>query len=131
MNVTDLKILTEDFNVVAKKPALLKKLRKLTLHGRSGLNHELDHLTKNAKTRRVNAKVVLGFDKRELVAWGLLSREWSDYNFPSHEDFNPADGTLFEVYVNPTHRRRGIGSAILKTARKKAGSMRLCIAPLG
>lgn len=129
INFLFLKIHTEDFDKVVVKPTLMKKLRHLTLHAGSGLNFELNHLVESSKTRKVNAKVILAYYKRELIAWGLLSREKSKYNFRSHKGFNPVQGVLFEVYVSPAHRRRGIGSAILKAARKKAGSMRLCIAP--
>jgi GNAT superfamily N-acetyltransferase len=130
MELTDLKIRTEDFNLVAKKPVLLNKLRKLTLHGRSGMNHELDHLIDDAKIRNVNAKVLLAYYKRELIGWALLSREKSDFNFPrSYYGFNPVDGVLFEVFVDHLHRRKGIGSALMKKARQKAGPLKLCVVP--
>lgn len=133
MSLTDLfslKIKTEDFDAVAKKPELLKKLRELTLHPGSGLNYELNHLTKNAATRSVSAKVLLAYHKRELVGWALLSRENSDFYFQhAYDGYQPSKGTLFEVYVNPEYRRQGIGGALMKAARKKAGSMRLCVCP--
>lgn len=129
-DLQSLRIKTENFDTVAKKPTLLKKLRYLTLHSRSGLNFELDHLIESSKDRSVNAKILLAYHKRELVAWALLSREKSDFSFArSYDGFDPSQGTLFEVYVDPAYRKQGIGSIILKTARRKAGGMRLCVVP--
>jgi GNAT superfamily N-acetyltransferase len=132
MSTTDfsLKIKTEDFDAVAKKPALLKSLRKLTLHPGSGMNYELDHLTESAETRSVNAKVLLAYKNKKLVAWALLSKEKSDFCFARHyHGYDPSEGTLFEVFVAHDYRKQGIGSALLKAARRKAGSARLCVAP--
>jgi GNAT superfamily N-acetyltransferase len=129
-NLFSLKIKTEDFDIVVKKLELMKKLRELTLHPHSGLNYELNHLTKSSETRSVNAKVLLAYHKRELVGWALLSREKSDFYFQNtYDGYDPARGTLFEVFVAPDHRKQGIGSALLKSARRKAGSMRLCVCP--
>lgn len=130
IDLLSLKIKTENFDIVAKKPTLLKKLRHLTLHPRSGMNFELNHLIKSAATRNVNAKVILAYYKRELVGWALLSREKSEFTFPeTYDNFNPARGTLFEVYVDPSYRKQGIGAALLKAGRQRAGSMKLCVAP--
>lgn len=127
-NLFSLKIKTEDFDIVATKPELLKKLRELTLHSYSGMNYELNHLTDSAKTRSVNAKILLAYYKRELVGWALMSREKSDFYFQhAYNGFDPSEGTLFEVFVNPDYRRQGIGGALMKAARKKAGSTRLCV----
>jgi GNAT superfamily N-acetyltransferase len=129
-NLFSLKIRTEDFNEVAAKPELLNRLRSLTLHPASGLNHEMNHLLKSAKERAVNAKVLLAYRKRELVGWALLSREQTDFTFKrSWTGFMPEQGVLLQVFVNPDYRRQGIGSALVKAARKKAGSMQLCICP--
>lgn len=129
-NLFMLKIRTEDFNQVAEKPELLKKLRKLTLHPQSGMNHELNQMLKHAKTRTVDAKVLIAFKKREIVGWALLSKEATDFTFArSWSGFTPGQGTLLQVYVNPDFRRQGIGSALVKAARRKAGAARLCICP--
>lgn len=129
-NLFSLKIKTEEFDAVAKKPVLLKSLRKLTLHPGSGMNHELDHLTESAETRSVNAKVLLAYKNKKLVAWALLSREKSDFCFARHyHGYEPSQGALFEVFVAHDYRKQGIGSALLKAARRKAGSARLCVAP--
>ncbi len=58
-----------------------------------------------------------------------MSREKSDFYFQRRDSFDPSDGTLFEVFVNPEYRKQGIGSALMKAARKKAGSTRLCVCP--
>jgi len=70
MNLTNLftlRVRTEDFNDVAKKPQLLAKLRTLTLHPSSGMNHEMNHLLKTIQTRAVECKVILATRKREIV----------------------------------------------------------------
>jgi GNAT superfamily N-acetyltransferase len=133
MNLTNLfmlKIRTEDFNSVADKPELLKRLRKLTLHPGSGMNHEINNMVQEAKIRTVDAKVLMAFKKRELVGWALLSKEPTDYTFRnSWSGFQPGQGVLLQVFVNPSFRRQGIGSALVKASRKKAGPSRLCICP--
>lgn len=133
MNLTNffsLKIRTEDFDNVVEKPELLNKLRTLTLHPGSGMNHELNHMIRNARIRSINAKVILAYRKRELVGWALLSREKTDFTFArSFSGYTPEQGTMLQVFVNPDYRRQGIGSALVKAARKKAGPMQLCICP--
>jgi GNAT superfamily N-acetyltransferase len=133
MNLTNffsLKIRTEDFNTVAEKPELLNRLRKLTLHPASGMNHELNNMIQQAKIRTVEAKVLMAYRKRELVGWALLSKEPTDYTFRrSWTGFTPNQGTLLQVFVNPDYRRQGIGSALVKASRKKAGNAQLCICP--
>ena len=129
-NLFSLKIRTEEFNEVAEKPELLNRLRSLTLHPNSGLNYEMNHLLRDAKTRTVNAKVLLAYRKRELVGWALLSREKTDFTFArSFAGYTPDQGSMLQIFVNPDYRRQGIGSALVKAARKKAGSMQLCICP--
>jgi GNAT superfamily N-acetyltransferase len=127
---SNFKFLIEDFNDVAKKPSLIKKLRDLTLCYGSGMNIELDHLLATIKERKVNCRIIKVISKTKLVAWALLSRESSSFKFSNTWDrFDPSIGTLFEVYVHPDYRRMGIGSELIKIARKRSGSMTLCIAP--
>lgn len=128
-NFFTLTIRAEDFNLAAKKPVLLKQLRKLTLHPYSGLNHELNSLLKVIQIREVRAKILMAFRKKELVGWALMSREPSDFWFAKGQGFKEGDGVLFQVFVNHAHRRQGIASEILKVARRKAGPYRLCICP--
>lgn len=128
--LSNFKFAVEDFNDVVKKPSLMKKLRDLTLGYGSGMNCELDHLINTIKDRKVNCKIIKVVTKNKLVAWALLSRESSSFKFMNTWDrFDPKIGTLFEVYVHPDYRRMGIGSELIKIARKRSGSMALCIAP--
>jgi GNAT superfamily N-acetyltransferase len=130
-NCPGLTVRVRDFNLVAKSPGLIKKLRRLTLNPYSGMNNELTVLLDRIKTRPVEAKVILGYLNSELVAWALLSKEQSDFWFINHSDgYVPSYGTLFEVYVDPNHRRKGIGSILLKAAKRKIGAANtLCICP--
>jgi len=118
------------FNDVVKRPALLKKLRQLTIYPYSGMNYELNRMERDAKRREVQCKILLAYQGRKLVGWGMLSKETSDFQFANTNlGFDTSQGTLFEIYVDPTHRRQGIGSELMKVARRKAGSSRLCICP--
>jgi GNAT superfamily N-acetyltransferase len=129
-NFFTLTIRARDFNLVAHEPELMKKLRKLTLHSYSGLNRELDYLTKTALYRPVQAQVLLAYRQDKLVGWALLSKEESNMKFYySDSQFRPSDGLLFEVFINPDYRRQGIASELIKVARRKAGATRLCVAP--
>jgi ribosomal protein S18 acetylase RimI-like enzyme len=129
-NWLTLTIRVEDFNEVVKRPEFIKKLRKLTLHSGSGMNYELDHLTEACNTRRVQCKVLSAYRKGMLVGWALLSREPTDYYFQnSPKGFDSTYGTLFEVYVHHEHRRQGIASELLRVAKRKANSSRLCVCP--
>lgn len=127
----DLTIRVKDFNIVAKQPELLAKLRSLTLHKYSGMNYELNKFMNIIQTRPVDCKVILAYVKEELIAWSMLSREQSEFAFPSSNGagFNAGKGVLFEVYVTPTHRRKGIASMMMKIARRKVNGTKLCIVP--
>lgn len=125
-----LKLYVAEFNEVVKNPEFLKKLRSLTLHPFSGMNHELNHMEINAKSRDVNCKIITAYRRRVLVGWALLSQEPSDFHFArSYSGFEPGQGILFQVYVAPEWRRKGIGSEMIKVARKKCEGLKLCICP--
>jgi GNAT superfamily N-acetyltransferase len=116
------------FNDVVKRPSLLKRLRELTLEPYSGMNYELTRMTRDAKTRTVNAKVLLAYSGAKLVAWALLSNEETDFDFfNTWNGFSPSNGTLFEVYVHPDYRRQGIGSELMKSAKRRVKSKPLNI----
>jgi GNAT superfamily N-acetyltransferase len=119
-----------DANMLPVRPPLVQQLRKLTLHARSGLNRELDQLFELMQKRPVKAEVLLAYHQGKLVGWALLSREHSSMSFPTTwEHFYPSDGTLFEIYVDPAFRRKGIGTKLIQVARRKSKPYRLCIAP--
>lgn len=129
-NSDDLTVRVSDFNLVAQRPGLIKKLRRLTLHSNSGMNHELDNLLRAVKTRRVEAKVLLAYKTSSLVGWAILSKEDSSFFFPNtHDPFSATDGVLFEVYVDPKYRRQGIGTKLMEKAKKKSGLNRICLCP--
>lgn len=126
----DLNIHVENFNTILTKPELLKKLRKLTLNHFSGMNHELNNFEKIAQTREVKCKILLAYNKDEVIGWALLSREPSSYYFgKSPKGYDPINGVLFQVYISYVYRRLGIGSELLKVARRKAGPYKLCFCP--
>jgi len=126
----DLTIRVKDFNMVATDEKLLMKLRSLTLHKYSGMNHELNQLLKIIKIRPVDCKIILGYVKDELVAWSMLSKEQSEYAFPNFNNgYNASKGVLFEVFVALAHRRKGIASIMMKVARRKVNGTKLCIVP--
>jgi GNAT superfamily N-acetyltransferase len=129
-NLGDLTVRTSDFNLVARRPGLLKKLRRLTLHSGSGMNHELDNLLHIIQQRPVEAKAILAYQNSTLVGWAILSREDSGFYFPNtDEPFSASQGALFEVYVDPKYRRKGIGTKLIETAKKKCGTHTLCLCP--
>lgn len=128
-NSFPLTIRVEDFNLVAKKPRLIQQLRGLTIYSGSGMNHELNTLLNTVKTRPVNCKIITAHHHGEMVGWALLSKEVSYFSYSYSQKYDPTQGTLFQVFVNPAFRRKGIGSALVKMARKKVSSSTLCFCP--
>ena len=126
----NLTIRVKSFSDIVLDTHLLQMLRKLTLHHFSGMNHELNNFEKLSKIRKVNAQVLLAYIENELVGWALLSSEPSNFLFGKHfKNYEPSYGSLFQVYVAPVHRRKGIGSELLKIARHKIYPHKLCICP--
>lgn len=125
------KIRTLDFNKVAQDEKLISVLRSLTLHSYSGMNHELNNLIKRVKSSEiVDVQVLAAYHKDIIVGWALLSREPSNFSFTHVWDgYRPSLGALFEVYVDPLYRRKGIGSRLVKAAKRKVGTSRLCFCP--
>lgn len=129
-NWLTLTIRVVDFNLVAKQPDLLAKLRELTLAPHSGLNFELNRMLKDAKERTVNCKVLLAYRFSDLVAWAICSKEDSEFVFCDAENkFRGTNGWLFQVFVKETHRRQGIASELYKTAINLVGSDTLFVCP--
>ena len=129
-NLLTLTIRTVDFNLAARQPELLEKLRKLTLNPRSGLNCELSRMLNDVKTRRVDCELLLAYRFRTLVGWGIFSKEDTHFVFPhSMNGFRSEYGRMFQVFVNPSHRRQGIASELFKKAQRLAGDEIICICP--
>lgn len=129
-NLLTLTIRTLDFNLVARQPALLAKLRKLTLNPYSGLNCELNRMLEDVKTRPVECQLILAYRFRTLVGWGILSKETTDFKFSrSLNGFKSQDGKLFQVFVEPSYRRQGIATEMFKKAQEIAGNETICVCP--
>lgn len=128
INFFAIKIVAKDFNEIVHEKELLNELRRLTLTPSSGMNYELDRIIHFSKERPVKAQALLAYRHKELVAWAILSEEPSNY-FYNNGGFNPEDGVLFEVYVQPSHRREGIGSQLINKAKNLVGDKKLCVCP--
>lgn len=133
-----IKINVKDFNLVLKDEDLLKKLTSLTLSKNvssiSGMRYEIEQLTNLAKNRQVNARAILAKSHNQIVGWSLLSREASRFYTRTNPFgelwFNPVKhGMLFELFVDKDFRRMGIGTKLIKTARKIAAPYPLAICP--
>jgi len=130
VNKTIIKVV--DFNNIANNYAIINKLRKLTLHNRSGMNYELDNLLNLSKIKEVNCKVILSHINDELVGWALLSLEPSNviYSVMDYDkSYNSGYGALFQIFIHPDHRKKGIGSEIIKVAKRKVNNKNMCICP--
>jgi GNAT superfamily N-acetyltransferase len=94
------------------------------------MNHELNNFEKIRQTRPVNCQILTAYRNRELVGWALLSKERSHFGFHnSHNGFDPVDGIMFQVFIDPAYRKQGIASELLKVAKRKANGNRLCVCP--
>lgn len=125
-----LTIKTYDYNVIAQDADFIRVLRLLTLGGNSGMNHELDSFEFWRHSRRVDVKIFTAHYGLELVGWALLSNEPSSFCFMREENgFKPEFGSMFQVYVNPTHRRKGVASELLRVANQHADGKKLCVCP--
>ncbi len=115
-----------DANVGLQSKRFVKRLRHLTLGPGSGMNDALDALLEIIKDGgTVDAYFILAYhpDHDELIAWAVLSEEsfGTTYNIQGRfVSFTKGDGSIFEVYVAPQYRRHGIGSHLLKIAKKIA-----------
>lgn len=119
-----------DFNLVAKQPDLLAKLRKLTLAPYSGLNYELSRMLHDINERPINCQILLAYRFKDLVAWAILSKEDTDFTFSeSLQGFKKEYGWMFQVYVDPNQRRQGIASALFEKAQKHIGDDVICVCP--
>lgn len=127
-NLLPLTIRSVDFNLIAKKPSWIDKLRKLTLHSYSGMNYELNHLLQDIPFKKVKARVILAHHHKELAGWGIISNEDSNFGFAGAKvPYSSSHGWLFEVYVDLNHRRKGIGSEIFRKAQKLIKNDNICV----
>lgn len=128
-NFLDLTVCVEDYNLVAANPDLMCQIRNLTLSPGSGMNYELDNFERLSAFRPINCELVLAHNARRLIGWALLSKEHSNFPFSNAwNGFSPRDGTLFQIYVHPAYRKRGVASEILKTAKQHVKDG-LCVCP--
>lgn len=124
----DFKVL--DFNQIIKDTDIMSNLRRLTLCSYSGMNQELDMIHDATDTREVAAKALIVYHDQNMVAWALLSREKSNFQFSSGIKFDPEkDGVLFEVFVHPEYRRMGIATKLMALAKEESGPLSFCVAP--
>lgn len=129
-NLLTLTIRTVDFNLVARQPVLLEKLRKLTLSPYSGLNHELNRMLEDVKERSVDCQLLLAYRFRTLVGWGILSKETTKFRFSrSQVGFQSEHGKMFQVFIDPAYRRQGIATELFKKAQQMAGEDILHVCP--
>lgn len=129
-NLLGLTIRSIDFNLVAKQPLLLEKLRQLTIHPDSGLNYEMDRMLKAIEEREVNCQVLLAYRFGDLIGWSILSKEETDFPFcGSGQGFKKEDGWMFQVFIESSYRRRGIASNLYQFARELIGDEAICICP--
>lgn len=89
--------------------------RRLSHGGNSGMNRALD-LYRNIRQnegRSVNAKGVFAKYARNYIGWALWTREADNYSF------KPKPGVVaFQIYVESTYRRRGVGTMLFQAAQK-------------
>lgn len=125
------KIELKSFNDIVLDKELLSNLRNLTISSYSGMNYEMNNILRTVQVRPVKAHALLAYESNELVGWALLSEEPSDYSFfTRHEGFSPnRDGIMFQVYIHPEHRRKGIGTKLLSKAKRLAALKTLSVCP--
>jgi GNAT superfamily N-acetyltransferase len=106
-------------------PELYAKLIKLTFTGYSGMRTEMKWLKQLHQQRKINAKAIVAFDDQKPIAWALLSKE--NIGNPTYR-FNK-NSSLFEIYVKQSYRRQGIGSKILKRAKRTSLNNPIAVVP--
>jgi len=122
-----------DMNRVLANPKLLSQIKKLTLKPcydgfASGMNVELIMFERLALERRVNASAIVAYLGSEMIGWALCTREASDFVFNTNQSF-VGQGILFEVYVDPSYRQMGIGSALFRKASETFSDEKLFVCP--
>src|SRR5574337_1150490 len=121
---------TFKFNDIAENVNLLNKLRSLTVAPYSVMNHERMHLESKAdQNEYVDCDILVAKINKKLVASARLSREPSNFLFLNTDGYQPSQGALFQVFVDPEYRRQGIGSKLIEKAKQMSLNSALCIAP--
>lgn len=129
-NNIPLTIKVHDYNIAARDPEFVRTLRLLTLNPYSGMNYELNNFAQIRLERDVDCKIITAYHENEFVGWALLSGETTDFQFMNAADgFDDSKGLLFQVYVQPGWRRKGVASQILEVANKQASGKTLCVCP--
>lgn len=120
-----------NFSDISENQNLIDKLRDLTLHSYSAMNFILTDLIFISKTRKPKCKIILCYDSNILVAWALSSKESCSFPFMNSSDIfsYKKDGLLFQVFVKPSYRRKGIGSKFMKIAQKMVRTKPICVCP--
>jgi len=126
-NLYSLNVKMISYAEASKDQSLIPQLRKLTLYPRSGMNYELNRFEVISEYREINASIILSYYQQKLVGWALYSKEPTDFLFPKHDEYSPNGSVLFEVFVCPEYRKMGIGSEMIKIAKKKAFPEKLSV----
>jgi GNAT superfamily N-acetyltransferase len=102
-----------------------EKLRDLTLNNTSAMSYILNYAELDKIEDKINIILCYYGDKRKvIVGWGLYTNYHFKYQFP-HKQYDPKEGTLFQVYVNRKSRKFGIGKMIVEEALKHCET--LCV----
>jgi GNAT superfamily N-acetyltransferase len=116
-------------------PKLHKQLRKLTLDHWSGMNYELNYLERASEMRSIDAKAILALVDDKIAGWALLSNEdganciYESNHGAGFTSYRSFQGSLFEIYVSRSYRKQGVGTAILKKAKRLTPRKKLVVVP--
>ena len=103
----NIKIRTLRFNEANKNNILLKRLKHLTLRGFSSMKTETLKLQELCKLRKPDGYVFTASINQRIVGWALL-------HFETKKPYN--DRGIFQIYLLPSFRRKGIGNKLIKKA---------------
>jgi GNAT superfamily N-acetyltransferase len=88
------------------RPTIVSKLRELTNQGQPHDFYSGSAMRDDLRARRAG-QFFLAWHSGKIIAWALMNRTW--------------DGNLqLGCYVQPTYRRKGIGSKLCNKAKKFA-----------
>jgi len=99
-----------EMNKIIRDPFLMATCRRLSHGGGSGMNQALDHY--QTLDRSIDARGIFANLSDKYIGWALCTRETDIYYY------KPVPGTAaFQIYVDPTYRRKGIGRMLLRKAK--------------